>query len=88
MNAARPNMGTRGLGARKSMPSARMQANSHPRRIRRRGGRSLDGSKLLIETGDGWDQSPLTIDLAALIGNVQSAAKEQVAYMVDIAEMS
>ncbi len=29
---------------------------------------------------------PLTIDLAGLIGNVQGAAREQVAYMVDKAK--
>ena len=41
---------------------------------------------LLIETGAGQDKSPLTIDLAGLIENVQGAAREQVAYMVDMAK--
>ena len=41
---------------------------------------------LLIETGDGQDESPLTIDLAGLIENVQGPAREQVAYMVDMAK--
>ncbi len=41
---------------------------------------------LLIETGDGQDESPLTIGLARLIENVQSAARAQVAYMVDMAK--
>jgi len=34
----------------------------------------------------GQDESPLTIDLAGLIENVQGAAMEQVAYMVDMAK--
>ena len=42
--------------------------------------------KMLIERGDGQDESPLTIDLAGLTGHVQEAAKEQVAYMVDMAK--
>jgi len=42
--------------------------------------------KLLNETGDGPDESPLTIDLAGLIENVQGVAREQVAYMVDMAK--
>ena len=41
---------------------------------------------LLIETGDGQDESPLTIDLAGLTENVQRAVSEQVAYMVDMAK--
>ena len=36
--------------------------------------------------GDGQQSSPLTIDLAGLIENVQGAAREQVAYMVDMAK--
>ena len=42
--------------------------------------------RLLIETGDGQDESPLVIDLAGLIESVQGAAREQVAYMVDMAK--
>ena len=42
--------------------------------------------RLLIQTGDGQDESPLTIDLAGLIENVQGAAREQVAYLVDMAK--
>ena len=42
--------------------------------------------RLLIETGDGQDESPLTIDLAGLIENAQSAAREHVAYIVDMAK--
>jgi len=42
--------------------------------------------RLLNETGDGQDVPPLTIDLSELVENVQSAAKEQVAYMVDMAK--
>jgi len=34
----------------------------------------------------GCGHLPLTIDLAGLIGNVQGAAREQVAYMVDKAK--
>ena len=41
---------------------------------------------LLNETEDGQDESPLTIDLAGLYANVQGAAREQVAYMVDMAK--
>ncbi len=41
---------------------------------------------LLTKTGDGQDEPPLTIDLAGLIENVQDAAREQVAYMVDMAK--
>ena len=41
---------------------------------------------LLVETGDGQDASRLIIDLAALIGYVQGAAREQVAYRVDMAK--
>ena len=44
-------------------------------------------AKLLIATGNGQDESPLTMDLAGLIENVQGAAKEQVAYMVDMAKV-
>ena len=42
--------------------------------------------RLLIETGDEQDESPLTINLAGLIGIVQGAARKQVAYMVDMAK--
>ncbi|MCI0823657.1 MAG: hypothetical protein J4N90_02830 [Chloroflexi bacterium] len=42
--------------------------------------------KLLIETGDEQDESLLTIDLAGLMEDVQAAANEQVAYMVDMAK--
>jgi len=35
---------------------------------------------------DGQRESPLTIDLAGLVENVQGAAKEQVAYLVDMAK--
>ena len=42
--------------------------------------------RLLIETGDGKDESPLTIDLAVFIEKIQGTAREQVAYMVDMAK--
>ena len=42
--------------------------------------------RLLDDTEDGRVESPLTIDLEGLVGNVQEAAKEQVAYMVDMAK--
>ena len=42
--------------------------------------------KLLSEMGDGQDASPLTIDLAGLIENVEGAAREQAAYLVDMAK--
>ena len=42
--------------------------------------------RLLVETGDVQDESPLTIDLAGVIESVQGAAWEQVAYMVDMAK--
>jgi len=42
--------------------------------------------RLLVETGDGQDESPLTIDLVALVDSVQGAAKEQVTYLVDMAK--
>ena len=42
--------------------------------------------RLLSETGDGQDESPLTIDLAGLIENAQGTASGQVAYMVDMAK--
>ena len=41
--------------------------------------------RLLIETEDRQDESPLTIDLAGLIENVPGAAGEQGSYMVDMA---
>ena len=52
---------------------------------------ALDGyiehlERLLIETRDGQDEAPLTIDLSGLIGNVEGAAREQVAYLVDMAK--
>ncbi len=40
----------------------------------------------LVETGDGQDESPLTIDLAAVIEGVEGPAREQVAYLVDMAK--
>ena len=40
--------------------------------------------RLLIKTGDGQGEAPLTIDLAGLIENVKGT--EQVAYMVDMAK--
>ncbi len=42
--------------------------------------------RLLVETGDGQDESPLTIELVALVDNVQGAAREQVTYLVDMAK--
>ena len=42
--------------------------------------------KLLVETGNRQDASPLTIDLSGLVGNVHGAAREQVAYLVDMAK--
>jgi len=39
-----------------------------------------------MEMGDGQDETPLTIDVAGLIESVQGVAKEQVAYMVDMAK--
>ena len=42
--------------------------------------------RLLVETGDGQDESQLTIDLAGLNDNVQVAAEGQVAYLVDMAK--
>ena len=42
--------------------------------------------RLLIETGEGQNQSPLTIDLAGLVETVQGSAREQVAYLVDMAK--
>ena len=44
------------------------------------------GEKLLGETRDGHQPSRLTIELAELIESVQGAAKEQVAYLVDMAK--
>lgn len=41
---------------------------------------------LLIGTGNRQDNSPLTIDLAGLIEKAQNGAKEQVAYLVDMAK--
>ena len=40
--------------------------------------------RVLIEMGEGHTKSPLTIYLAGLIEAVQGAAREQVAYMVDM----
>ena len=45
-----------------------------------------DLEKLLIETGDRHEQSQLTMDLVAVIEDVQGAAKRQVAYLVDMAK--
>ena len=42
--------------------------------------------KILGETRDGHQPSRLTIDMAALIESVQGSAKEQVAYLVDMAK--
>jgi len=42
--------------------------------------------KLLNEEGDWRQASPLMVDLEGLIENTQSAAKEQVAFMVDMAK--
>jgi len=42
--------------------------------------------RLINDTGGGRDESSLTIDLAGLVKNVQGAAKEQVAYIVDMAK--
>ncbi len=42
--------------------------------------------RLLMETGDGQNQSPLTIDLAGLVETVQGSAREQVAFLVDMAK--
>ena len=41
---------------------------------------------MLFETKDGHDKSPLTIDLAGSFESVQGAAREQVAYMMDMAK--
>ena len=41
--------------------------------------------RLFNETGDGQDESQLTIDLAGLVEAVQRVAKEQVANLVDMA---
>ena len=42
--------------------------------------------RLLNEIEDGRDESPLTIVLEGLSGSVQEVAREQVAYMVDMAK--
>ena len=42
--------------------------------------------KMLNETADGDDESPLTIDLVGLTESVEETAKVQVAYMVDMAK--
>ena len=42
--------------------------------------------KLLIKTGGDQDESPLSLDLAGLIEQVQGSVIEQVAYMVDMAK--
>ena len=42
--------------------------------------------RMLNETGDGQDESSLTLDLAGLVENVQGAAREHIAYMVDMAK--
>ena len=41
---------------------------------------------LLIEAGDRHEESPLTVDLVGSIESIQSAARAQVAYMVDMAK--
>ena len=43
-------------------------------------------ARLVVETKDGQDEPPLTIDPAALIEGVEGAALEQVAYLVDMAK--
>ena len=42
--------------------------------------------KPLIETGNGQDESPLTIGLLGLIEEVPRAAKEQVTHLMDMAK--
>ena len=42
--------------------------------------------KLLNETENAQDATPLTINLAGLVENIQGAAKDQVVYMVDMAK--
>ena len=42
--------------------------------------------RLLIETRDGQERSPLIINVSELIENVQEAAVGQIAYMVDMAK--
>ncbi len=42
--------------------------------------------RLLNETGDWQNESPLTVDMAGLIESIQGAVKAQVAYMVDMAK--
>ena len=42
--------------------------------------------RLLGDTGDGQDESLLTIDMTGLIESAQGAAKGQVAYLVDMAK--
>jgi len=42
--------------------------------------------RLLIKAEDDQDQSPLMMDLAGLIESVQGVARDQVAYMVDMAK--
>ena len=53
-----------------------------------RGGQFLErgAGRLLNGLEDRQVESPLTIDLERLIENVQGAAKEQVAYLVDMAK--
>ena len=41
---------------------------------------------LIVETGDGREEARLAIDLAGLMESAQEAAKEQVAYLVDMAK--
>ena len=43
--------------------------------------------RLLSETGDGQDESPLTIDRTGLVEAVREAVADQVAYMVDMAKV-
>jgi len=42
--------------------------------------------RLVVDTENRQEESPLTIDLVALVDNVQGAAREQVAYLVDMAK--
>ena len=43
-------------------------------------------ARLVVETKDGQDEPPLTIDPAPLIEGVEGAARKQVAYFVDMAK--
>ena len=45
-----------------------------------------DLERLLIETWDEQDEFPLAIDLTGLIEDIQGAAREQVDYILDMAQ--